>query len=72
MQNQVLKVLVSDSKSAKSSRESANRDSKGAILEPNIGTFGIGFCTLETSILDFRKVVFYFPLKGIRLELIQI
>ena len=64
----VLKVTVSDQKSAKTSLKSSNIKGKSTLLEPEIGTFETRFYTLETWILGFRKVLFELSLKGLGLE----
>jgi hypothetical protein len=65
-------VPILDFKSEKSYYENTKLKSKNAILEPDIGNFGTKFCTLETPILNFRKIDCCLPLKGIKLGLIQI
>ena len=68
MQNHVLKVILSNWKSAKNIFKSANINGKCTFFEPKIGTFGTRFCTLETLILGFRKIVFDMSSKGLGLE----
>jgi hypothetical protein len=53
VQNLVLKVRISDSRSATSNSKSVNNELKIVVLDLDIDTFGTIICTSKTPILEY-------------------